>query len=105
MSLIGRNIGLTLAVLLALFLTLARYHGESAVPPAPPVAVITIPPPTAPIVKVRKKVHIKVALKPTAPPAAPRKIRGARLREKGEALGGSTPDRVDTGTMTLPASQ
>ncbi|MDD5301834.1 MAG: hypothetical protein PHS14_01890 [Elusimicrobia bacterium] len=113
MSLIGRHAGLALAALLALVLALASYRGGTAAsPPAPPAPVIAPPRPAvapprpaAPVAKARKKARKKLLAKLVPPPAAPVKVRGARLREKGEALGGGTPDRVDTGTMTVRAAQ
>lgn len=108
MDFIGRNAGLALAALLTLFLALARYQGVAgAIPTVPPALVVAPPPlpPAAPIVKAKKKARKRLVAKLIAPPAAPAKVRGARLREKGEALGGGTPDRVDTGTMTVRAAQ
>lgn len=106
MSLIGRHAGLALAALLALFLALAQYRGGSAVVPAPPtVPVVETTRPAAPVAKARKKARKKLVAKLVEPPAAPVKVRGARLKDKGEALGGGTPERVDTGTMTMPAAR
>lgn len=102
MNWIGKNAWLMLAVALTLFLALARRQGGSApVPAAPPAPVVEAPRPAAPVVKTRKRARKKVVAKLAEPPVEPVKVRGARLKDKGEALGGGTPDRVDTGTMTV----
>ena len=107
MSLIGRNAGLALATLLTLFMALAYFRSaDVAIPVAPPAPIVETPRPAAPVAKARKKaLKKKLVAKLVEPPAAPVKVRGARLKDKGEALGGGTPDRVDTGTMTMPAAR
>lgn len=101
MRLTGRNAGLALAALLILVWAVARHRsGLGAIPtaqptaaadPAPtvPVAARAAPPPAAPIKTARRALAAKAA----APPATPAPVRGAMLREKGEAFGGTTPDR------------
>lgn len=104
MSFIGRHAGLAIAVLLTVFLAIARYHGGSPLIPTPPPTPVAAPAqPAVPVVKAKKKVRRKLAAKLTVQPAAPAKVRGARLREVGEALGGRTPERVDKATETLSA--
>ena len=106
MGMIRRNAGLTLAAILALLTAFALHQGGSgAVPPPAPPPVIAPPQPSAPVVKVKKTDRRVRTARATLPPAPAAKVRGARLKEKGEALGGTTPDRVDTGTMTVPAAQ
>ncbi len=92
-----KRVLLALALALTSFWAFSRFGGGSSATNTPALAPIA--PPQLPIT-------------PTTPvkpkPAAPKKIarppvkaaRGAGLREKGEALGGSTPDRVDKATET-----
>ncbi|MDP3543422.1 MAG: hypothetical protein Q8T11_13215 [Elusimicrobiota bacterium] len=86
-----RTAGLAIVALLILLWAVARYRDVArAVPPAPPAPVAApAPPPPAPV----KKARVKVVAKAPAPPAAPAKIRGAKLRDKGEAFGGGMPDQ------------
>lgn len=102
MSLIGRHAGLALAALLTLLIALAHFRSAAVVIPAvPPAPAVATPQPAAPAAKARRKARKKLVAKLVEPPAAPVSVRGARLKDKGEALGGGTPDRVDTGTMTV----
>ena len=97
----GRNDGLALAALLALVLAFARYQNVSrAVPADAPAPAVAPPPPAAPLVRTKAKARRTLVAALPAKPAAPTAARGSRLREKGEALGGSTPDRVDKTTDT-----
>ena len=106
MRCIREHSGLTLAVLLTLFLALARYRGGSAgIAKAPPAPLVEAPQPAAPVVKPKSAPRRKLVAKRVKPAASPVEVRGAQLRDKGEALGGGTPDRVDTGTMTVRGAQ
>lgn len=84
-----RTAGLALAALLILLWVIAHRSRVEAPPAAPavPVAAPAPPPrPARPAAKAPRKTVAKA-------PAAPAKIRGAKLREKGEAFGGGTPDQ------------
>lgn len=105
MNFIARHAGLMFAGLLTLFLAFSHYRdrgGESA--PSPLVPLIAAPQPPVVVVKTKRKPRPKLTAKTPAPPVPTAKARGERLREKGEAFGGGTPDRVDlaTGARTTP---
>lgn len=104
MNFFMRHIGITLAGLLALIsailLTFADYYGRAnvviAIPElAEPAPKAVVPPPV-------HKVARKRALTTTPPLPKPAEARGARLKEKGEALGGKAPGRTDP--AVAPAS-
>jgi hypothetical protein len=101
MSLRNKVGSLVLAALLVIFWTVVRDRdGWSARPPAPAPTAVAPPPPVVAAVKPKKKTRRKaVAPKTIAKietPLSPKKDRGARLREKGEALGGdSTEHKVE----------
>lgn len=95
MRLTGRNAGLAVAALLILIWAVSRHRGGGGAVPAPAAAPAVAPappvsPPAVPMKKARRRLTAKAP-----PPAAPEPVRGAMLREKGEAFGGGTPDRVD----------
>ena len=94
----GNRTAAALAVVAAALWALIRFGGKPGASPAPPAAVrITAVAPLAPAaVKPRRTARKKISLLPVEPA----KIRGAKLREKGEAFGGTTPDRVDKDTAT-----
>lgn len=101
MNFIARHAGLTLAGLLTLYLAFAHYRrGESPIEPAPTVPAVAAPQAPAAAVKAKRRAPRTLTAKAPAPPAAPAIARGERLREKGEAFGGGTPDRVDASTQT-----
>lgn len=105
MVFIARHAGLMVAGLLTLLLALTQYRDRAGdIAPAPPVSVVAAPQPPAAVVKAKKKPRRKLTAKAPAPPPPPVKARGERLRDKGEAFGGGTPDRVDlaTGARTSP---
>lgn len=95
MSLTVRNAGLAVAALLILIWAVARHRGgtiataPAEAAPAASAPAPAAPPPAPPVKKVRRTLTAKAP----APPPAP--VRGAMLRDKGEAFGGGTPDRVD----------
>ena len=98
MSLKNRLGVLALAVLLALFWAFPQYQARWGLrPPLPPAPTVAPPPPAVSIVKAKKKAHRKTAVKITdaklEQTVSRGKIRGERLREKGEALGGGTAER------------
>ncbi len=107
MSLINRHIGIAIAATLALaaacLLAFADYHSRPSAEAEPAPAPMTAAPPVA--VAPKRATPKKRLVRPAAPPPPLVKIRGARLKEKGEALGGRTPSRVDTGTMTVRSVQ
>lgn len=106
MQFLSRHPGIALAILLASVLALGKGLMVTATPPAAKPLVAAVPvPPAAPTIKPKKRISRKLASKPAAPPAVTAQPRGARLRDKGEALGGGTPDRVDTGTMSIRSAQ
>lgn len=106
MILIRRHTALALAALLTLLMTLAHYRGGLGGSPTPsPVSIVAPPKPAVVAVKTKKKARRLIVATRIDTPAELEKPRGIRLRDKGEAMGGGTPDRVDTGTMTVPASQ
>lgn len=103
MNMLRRHSALTLAALLTLFLALNQYRsrsGESA--PAPSALLVAPPLHAVALFKVQTKGSLVAVSKMIAPPR-PAKARGAALRDKGEALGGGIPDRVDSSTGTLAA--
>ena len=120
MSLRNRLGALFLATLLAAFWALTRERaGGGPRPPAPIAAAAAPPEPAAPPVTVKKKRRPKIAAK--APDARDENLvaederkqsRGARLREKGEALGGDGTQRrmareekaAETADRIAPAS-
>jgi hypothetical protein len=97
MSLRNRLCILTLAVLVALYWAYPQYQARWGIktpsPPAPAAALA----PDVLVVKPRRKAHRKPRPAPKDPAVEElvlrKKIRGARLREKGEALGGGTPEK------------
>lgn len=107
MSLIDRHIGIAIAATLALaaacLLAFADYHNRPAPAGEPPFNPPAAAPPLA--VEQKKPRPKKRPARPIPPPPPEIKIRGARLKEKGEALGGRAPGRVDVGTMTVPSAQ
>lgn len=104
MRLIRRHSSLTLAALLTLLLALARYQGASRAIPTEPSAHLVAPPLSAVAAfNVQTRGSLILMAKMIKKPAAPHDVRGARLRDKGEALGGWAPDRVDKTTQTLTA--
>lgn len=106
MQFFSRHPGVALAILLASVLAIGKGLSVTAPMPAAPPLVAAVPaPPVAPIVMARKPVRRKLVARLAAPPAVTAPARGARLRDKGEALGGGTPDRVDTGTMSVRSAQ
>jgi hypothetical protein len=88
---------LVLALVLTLTWALPRFRARWATTPPLPTAPAVVPPEPAVPVKAKNKIHKKIAVKKIvaapAPAVAPKKVRGARLREKGEALGGGSPER------------
>lgn len=103
MSLTGRNAGLAVAALLILIWAVARHRGGVSAASAPPAAAAAsapappAPPPAVPVKKVRRRLTAKA---PTPPVQPARPERGAMLRDKGEAFGGGTPDRVDEAAVS-----
>lgn len=96
----GRYAALALVALLTLLWTLSRYRGGSSEPPAITVVAPIATPVTAPA-KAKKTVLRKPAHRIVAQledPDERAKVRGSRLRDKGEALGGRAPGRVDDST-------
>ena len=89
---------LALAFLLTLFWAVPQIKARWTIsPPRPAVSAVSAPSPAAPAVRVKRKVHKK---KPVDIPdktldetASRKKVRGERLREKGEALGGGTAEK------------
>ncbi len=73
--------GLAVAAALASLWALTRPRPETAAPPAPVPAPPPLPPPPAPAAVESPR--------PPRPAAKPAKVRGAALRDKGEALGGT----------------
>lgn len=103
MNLIKRHSALTLAALLTLLLALDHYRSRSSdgVPPQS-VLLIAPPPRAAAFFKIQTKGSL-VAVAKMIMPAAPAEVRGAALRDKGEAFGGGMPVLVDRSTGTLAA--
>lgn len=98
----GRYAALALVALLTLLWTLSRYRGGPSEPQTVSVAAPRAAPVTAPA-KAKKTVPRKPAPRMVAQleePAERAKVRGLKLRDKGEAMGGRAPDRVDDGTAT-----
>lgn len=95
MGLISRNTAFALAAIVLAFLALARLTGDRRIDPAPAVtpAVERV---VVPVIPVRRKAA--VPRKVAAAPAPPAKVRGAALRDPGEAFGGRAPHRVDKST-------
>ncbi|MDD5301835.1 MAG: hypothetical protein PHS14_01895 [Elusimicrobia bacterium] len=101
MNIIRKYSTLASAALLILLLAAAQYRGGRGARPA------LLAPPSVPAVtafKVETKGGFILVAQMLAKPARPPKIRGMALRDKGEALGGGAPDRVDKSTET-PAAQ
>lgn len=98
---IGRKTAaaVALAAVAAAAWTLVHLDGKPGASPAPPVAATVEPPAPAVTVKPKRTARVVIARKPVVP-VEPAKVRGAALREKGEALGGTTPDRVDKDAAT-----
>lgn len=97
MGLTRRKGALAAAMLLGALLAYARHKGfpggRSAPPaPAPAAAPVPLPLPKAKRASPPRKLAAK--------PAAPAKVRGAGLRDAGEAFGGRPPVRVDASTPT-----
>lgn len=105
MNIFGRHAALWLTFLLAATAAGLLAFAERHRAPAEEPAAAVVAPPEPPVVAAKKKPRRKPAARIAALPPAPVKVRGARLKEKGEALGGRTPERVDKGTMTVPSSQ
>lgn len=103
MHLLKRHSVLTLAALLTLLLALDQFRSRSSdsVPPQS-VFLIAPPPHAAAFFKVQTKGSL-VAVAKMIMPSRPAKVRGASLRDKGEAFGGGIPDQVDRSTGTLAA--
>lgn len=102
MVFIARHAGLMFAGLLTLLLAFSHYRdrvGEIA--PSPLIPIVAAPQPPVAVIKPKRKPRRKLTAKAPVPAAVPAKARGERLREKGEAFGGGTPDRVDASTGTL----
>jgi hypothetical protein len=98
MSLRNRLCVLALGVLLSLYWAYPQYQARWGIRPPPPPAPAAAPPQAVvPVVKAKRRVHRK----PKSPVKAPesektvsrKKVRGERLREKGEALGGGSPEK------------
>ena len=97
---------LALIALLPMLWAMSRYMDDRrAVPPPQALPAATPPPALAAPLKMKKvRLHASEAPALKAPgmiasllekTAEPAKVRGEKLRLKGEAMGGSTPDRVD----------
>ncbi len=81
----GKRIVAALAVVMATLWALLRFGGK---PPEAPTPVAA----PAPAPRLEATVPIPKSRKSTASaPTAPVKVRGAGLRDKGEALGGTPP--------------
>jgi hypothetical protein len=97
MSLRNRLCILTLAVLLALYWAYPQYQARWGIKPPPPPAPAAAPPTDVSAVKPKRKARRKPRAAPKDPAVEEivlrKKIRGERLREKGEALGGGTPEK------------
>ena len=85
----GKRTAAALAVVAALLWGLARFGGKPPASPTP--AAVVAPPALAAPVKPKRRARGLLA----AAPIAPTSVRGAALREKGEAFGGTAPDSVD----------
>ena len=100
MNAILRHSSLSLAVLLTLVLASAHFRigfGARTIP------LIAPPAPDGEAFKVQTKGGMILVTKMLVTPVRPPKIRGAALRDRGEALGGRIHERVETSTMTLAA--
>jgi len=92
-----RSLALAFTVLTAMLLLLTRYLGR---PDARPLALIAPAPSADALLKVKLAGHKATVSSGSGDAGAQRESRGAGLREKGEALGGRAPDRVETSTIT-----
>ena len=94
MKLDVRHYALALAAVLAVAFALSHRHAAPPAIPTPvaiPDAPAPPPPPPPPDVAVKPKPKRRAHIIPTASaeePVQPASVRGSRLREKGEALGG-----------------
>lgn len=97
MKLLLRNSALTLAILLTVFLAAVKFRSVLG----PKLTLPSMPAVLA--VRVQMRGAMVTVAKLDSKPDRPAKVRGQRLRDKGEAMGGGTPDRVDKSTDTLAA--
>ncbi len=94
----GKIAAVTMAAAAVALWALIHFGGKPDASLMPPVeAAVVVPDPPAPVIKPKRPARAPIALAravPAAPakPVEPAKIRGAALREKGEALGGSAPE-------------
>lgn len=97
----GRRAALALVALAALLWGIAQYRGRSGTgPAAPPVSLVEPAHPADASFKMKTSGHKAAAAEGSEGMANSREARGAGLRDKGEALGGGAPARVETSTVT-----
>jgi hypothetical protein len=87
----GRHKLLALAAVLAAYL--AARNGGFPIAGVPAAGAAGVPPMFPQAAAKARPRPVLVAAVP--PPPKPKPVRGARLREKGEAFGGTAPDRAD----------
>ena len=103
MNLIKRHSVLTLAALLTFILALDQFRARSGDNVPPPSVHLIAPPLHAAVFFKDQMKGSLVAVAKMIMPSRPAEVRGAALRDKGEAFGGGIPELVDTSTGTLAA--
>jgi hypothetical protein len=88
---------LALVLLAAAFLISPPYHSLWAMDASPVAPAAEPVQPPVSTVKASEKARVRIASNKKAAPVSTdierKKLRGARLRERGEALGGGTPEK------------
>lgn len=101
MSSNGRRTALALVVLAALLWGLAQYRGRSGTGPVtPPVVLVTPTYPADATFRMETSSHKAAEADDIGSTVIPQRARGAGLRDKGEAMGGGAPARVEVSTVT-----
>jgi hypothetical protein len=100
MGSMNRSAAFALAAALIAFAALARVAcGRKAALVAAPIPAPVAAPAAAPVAAPARK-PASARKKIAAVPVAPAKVRGAALRDPGEAFGGTPPRRVDASTSS-----